>query len=222
MLITVVVVAFFAFITGIPISRLGGSEAAIATLALLAISGSILVGARDEGYPAVVIAQALARNLATVQKKQDALSFRPKSRATWSDGDHSYLAQMILKGVMHKDIAKTMGRSTKAISAKVYMLKVSGQKDKIDAEQRLRANEMRMEAQREVEERRPETVSEPKDLPPPKPIKVTATIDAVPAYLTGQTTEPIEQPAKKSNRLKWLAVAAAVAMLATYAIGQNQ
>jgi branched-chain amino acid transport system permease protein len=47
MLITVVVVAFFAFITGIPISRLGGSEAAIATLALLVISGSILVGARD-------------------------------------------------------------------------------------------------------------------------------------------------------------------------------
>lgn len=46
-LVTIVVIALLAWVTGIPISRLGGSEAAIATLALLVISSSILVGARD-------------------------------------------------------------------------------------------------------------------------------------------------------------------------------
>ncbi|MEZ5667918.1 MAG: branched-chain amino acid ABC transporter ATP-binding protein/permease [Alphaproteobacteria bacterium] len=45
--VTVALVALLAFVVGIPICRLGGSEAAIATLGLLMIAYSVLVGARE-------------------------------------------------------------------------------------------------------------------------------------------------------------------------------
>lgn len=47
LVITVAIVTLVAFLVGIPICRLGGSEAAIATLGLLMIAYSVLVGARD-------------------------------------------------------------------------------------------------------------------------------------------------------------------------------
>jgi len=47
LVVTVVLVALLALVVGVPICRLGGSEAAIATLGLLMIAYSILVGARD-------------------------------------------------------------------------------------------------------------------------------------------------------------------------------
>ncbi len=46
-LLAVIVVTFVAFLIGIPISRLGGASAAIATLGLLIIVYGLIVGARD-------------------------------------------------------------------------------------------------------------------------------------------------------------------------------
>lgn len=47
LVVTLAIVTVLAFLVGIPICRLGGSEAAIATLGLLMIAYSVLVGARD-------------------------------------------------------------------------------------------------------------------------------------------------------------------------------
>ncbi len=47
LLVTVALVTLLALLVGVPICRLGGSEAAIATLGVLMIGYSILVGARD-------------------------------------------------------------------------------------------------------------------------------------------------------------------------------
>ncbi|GAB5467638.1 MAG: branched-chain amino acid ABC transporter ATP-binding protein/permease [Rhodospirillales bacterium] len=47
LVITVALVTIVAFLVGVPICRLGGSEAAIATLGLLMIGYSVIVGARD-------------------------------------------------------------------------------------------------------------------------------------------------------------------------------
>lgn len=47
LVVTVVIVGLIALLVGVPITRLGGAEATIATLGLLIISYSVLVGARD-------------------------------------------------------------------------------------------------------------------------------------------------------------------------------